>query len=109
LKRGDLYRVRRPSSRDPKKSRVFVVVSRQILIDSKFSTVVCAPIYTLRHGLSTQVPVGIEEGLKHDSSIHCDELVSLPKSGLTDFVGALGSSKRLAFDGALISALEISL
>ena len=25
-------------------------------------------------GLSTQVPVGVDEGLKHDSSIHCDEL-----------------------------------
>ena len=109
MKRGDLYRVRRPSSRDPKKSRVFVVVSRQILIDSKFSTVVCAPIYTLRHGLSTQVPVGTEEGLKHDSSIHCDELVSLPKSGLTDFVGALGPTKLLALDGALVSAVGIHL
>ena len=107
MKRGDLYRVGRPSSRDPKKSRVFAVVSRQVLIDSKFSTVVCAPIYTLRHGLSTQVPVGIEEGLEHDSSIHCDEIVSLPKSGLTDFVGALGTAKLVALDGALISGLGI--
>jgi mRNA interferase MazF len=64
-------------------------VSRQILIDSKFSTVVCAPIYSAYHGLSTQVPVGVEDGLKHDSSIHCDELVSLPKSVLTDYVGSL--------------------
>jgi mRNA interferase MazF len=61
---------------------VFVVVSRQVLIDSKFSTVVCAPVYSAYHGLSTQVLVGIEQGLKHDSSIHCDDLVSLPKSVL---------------------------
>ena len=107
MKRGDLYRVGRLSSRDPKKSRVFAVVSRQVLIDSKFSTLVCAPISALRHGLSTQVPVGIEEGLEHDSSIQCDELVSLAKSGLTDFVGALGTAKLVALDGALISALGI--
>ncbi|MDE3091704.1 MAG: type II toxin-antitoxin system PemK/MazF family toxin, partial [Chloroflexota bacterium] len=85
MKRGDLYRVAHPSSRDPKKSRVFVVVSRQVLIDSRFSTVICAPVYSVHDGLSTQVLVGIDAGLKHDSSIHCDELVSLPKSVLTNF------------------------
>ena len=107
MKRGDFYRVGRPSARDPKKSRVFVVVSRQILIDSKFSTVVCAPVYSKRHGISTQVQVGIEEGLKHESSIYCDELVSLPKYMLTQFVGSLSASKVPALDGALVSALEI--
>jgi mRNA interferase MazF len=80
LKRGDLFRVRRPQRGDPKSFRVFVVVSRQSLIDSRFSTVVCAPVYTRRDGLATQVDVGQEEGLKHESSIHCDALVSLPKS-----------------------------
>ena len=34
------------------------------------------------------VPIGIDEGLRHESSIHCDELVSLPKSSLTDYVGS---------------------
>ncbi len=97
----------RPSSRDPKKYRVFVVVSRRALIDSKFSTVVCAPIYSQRLGLSTQVPVGIDDGLKHESSIHCDELVSLPKSMLTRYVGTLTTTKLRALDAALISALDI--
>jgi mRNA interferase MazF len=55
---------------DPKASRVFVVVSRQALIDSAFSTVVCAPIYARRDGLATQVDVGSDEGLKHESSVH---------------------------------------
>lgn len=44
---------------------------------------ICAPVYTAYDGLATQIPVGTDEGLKHDSSIHCDELVSLPKSVLT--------------------------
>ena len=109
MRRGDLYRVRRPSSRDPKKSRVFVVVSRQVSIDSKFSTIICAPVYSIRHGLSTQVPVGIEEGLKHESSIHCDELVSLPKAMLTHFVGALDGETFRMLDEALIGALGIRL
>ncbi|MPZ71461.1 MAG: type II toxin-antitoxin system PemK/MazF family toxin, partial [Actinobacteria bacterium] len=58
MRRGDLYRVRLPGGGDPKRSRVFVVVSRPTLIDSRFSTVVCAPVYSRRDGLATQVDVG---------------------------------------------------
>lgn len=107
MRRGDLYRVKRPSSRDPKKYRVFVIVSRQILIESRFSTVICAPIYSSYEGLSTQVAVGIDEGLKHDSAIHCDELVSLPKSTLTNYVGKLSLQKVHLLEKALKIALQI--
>jgi mRNA interferase MazF len=107
VRRGDLYRVSHPSARDPKKSRVFVVVSRKILIDSKFSTVICAPAYTAFHGLSTQVLIGPDEGLKHESSVHCDELVSLPKALLTNYIGQLPERKLLELDIALAAALDI--
>lgn len=107
LKRGELYRVYKASRTDPKKSRVFVVVSRQVLIDSKFSTVVCAPVYTSFDSLSTQVLVGVSEGLKHNSSIHCDELVSIPKSALTDFVGRFNHSQTTELNRALAVALGI--
>ena len=107
MKRGELYRVIHPSARDPKKYRVFVIVSRQVLIDSRFSTVICAPIYTAYDGLATQVPIGPDEGLKHESSIHCDELVSLPKSMLTNFIGTLPSAKLEALNQALLIALDI--
>jgi mRNA interferase MazF len=107
VRRGDLYRVSHPSARDPKKSRVFVVVSRKILIDSKFSTVICAPVYTAFHGLSTQVLIGPDEGLKHESSVHCDELVSLPKALLTNYIGQLPERKLLELDIALAAALDI--
>ena len=107
MRRGEFYRVAKPRARDPKRSRVFAIVSRQVLIDSKFSTVICAPVYSARHGLSTQVPVGADEGLKHDSALHCDELVSLPKTLLTDFVGTLAPGKLGDLDKALIAALGI--
>ena len=81
MKRGELYRVRKPGG-DPKQYRVFVVVSRQVLLDSRFSTVICAPVFTDSEGLSTQVSVGPDEGLKHPSSIMCDNLVSLRKNEL---------------------------
>jgi mRNA interferase MazF len=107
MRRGDLYRIRRPSSRDPKKYRSFVVVSRQVLIESRFSTVICAPVYTSYQGLSTQVVVGTDEGLKHDSAIHCDELISIPKSMLTNFIGKLSFKKMKLLEQALKTALQI--
>jgi mRNA interferase MazF len=69
--------------------------------------VICAPIYSSYDGLSTQVQVGVEEGLKHVSSIHCDELVSLPKSILTNFVGSLSDNRRRELNQALKLALDL--
>jgi mRNA interferase MazF len=83
------------------------VVSRQALIESRFSTLICAPVYFRHDGLSTQVRIGVAEGLKTESSIHCDELVSLPKSALTQYVGSLKTSQSEELDRALKIALEL--
>jgi mRNA interferase MazF len=61
----------------------------------------------MHDGLSTQVSIGVDEGLKHDSSIHCDELVSLMKSRLTNYVGSLSSRKMQLLDHALGIAVGI--
>ncbi len=106
MKRGDLYRVYKPAG-DPKLFRVFVVVSRQALIDSRFPTLVCARVYTRAEGLLTQVPVGIQEGLKHSSWILCDDLASVHKSRLTHFVGSLSYPKIRELDQALAIAVGI--
>jgi mRNA interferase MazF len=107
MRRGEFYRVRRPAG-DPKPARVFVVVSRQALIDSSYSTVICAPVFTQFHGLPSQVAVSALEGLKHASSIQCDGLISLEKSRLTDYVGELTPGKMRELDVALTVALGLS-
>ena len=84
-----------------------MVVSRQVLIDSPYATVICAPVYSRYDALSTQVEVGIDEGLKHPSSIHCDNLVSLPKSVLTNYVGKLEAHTILELNQALRTALQL--
>lgn len=85
-----------------------MIVSRQAAIRSQLSSVICAPVYTSYHDLRSQVLVGTDEGLKHESSIHCDELVSLPKSVLTDFVGSLGPTKTLELNYALLDAIGLT-
>ncbi len=107
MKRGDMYLLRHPEGRDPKRQRVMTVVSRQILVDSGFPTVVCAPVFTRGHGLETEVSVGPEDGLKHPRWIGCDGLVSIPKSRLTDFVGSLSPAKLSRLAQALRIALDI--
>ncbi len=107
MKRGQLYRVHKASANDPKSCRVFIVVSRQVLLDSRFSTAICAPVYSAYHGLSTQVPVGIDNGLKHESSIHCDELISISKRMLSDFIGTLSPAQMNKLDQALAISLEL--
>ena len=107
MNRGDIYRVRRPSADDPRRRRAFVVVSRQVLIESRYESVICAPVYSRYLGLESQVEVGAGEGLKHDSAIHADGLVSIAKSRLTDFAGSLGEDKLSELNTALKVALQL--
>jgi mRNA interferase MazF len=108
MKRGDLFRVYRGSRNDPKEYRVFLVVSRQLLVDSRFSTVICAPVYSRRDGLPTQVEAGVGEGLKHDSAVYCDELISIRKNLLTDYAGSLSPAKMEDVNTALRIALALA-
>lgn len=79
------------------------------MLGSRFSTAVCVPVYSSFDGLSTQVQVGVDEGLKHDSSLHCDELVSIPKASLTHYVGSLSVLKLRELNAALAVALGLDV
>jgi mRNA interferase MazF len=106
LRRGELYRVKHPSG-DAKRSRVVVVVSRPAHLASRFSSAICAPVYSQRGGLSTEVEVGPAEGLKHASAILCDVLTSFQRGQLSDYVGTLGPAKLAALRTALRIALDV--
>lgn len=104
--RGEIYRLTPPPGSDPKRSRCYVVVSRQTLLDSRADNVICAPVNTAFVGLETQVPVGIE-GLKQASCVNCDQLVLIEKSRLTNYVGSLPPMKLRALRRALRVALDL--
>jgi mRNA interferase MazF len=107
MTRGELYRVRKAGG-EAKEGRTFVVVSRQVLIDSRFASVICAPIFANGEGLSTQVAVGPSEGLKHPSWVMCDSLVSLRKEDLKEYVGSLAAAKLRDLNEALKRALGLA-
>ena len=107
MKRGELYRVYKAFRYDTKSYRVFLVVSRQELIDNTFSGVICAPVYSKRGAIDTQVEVGVEEGLKHDSAVWCDDLIGTPENLLTNYVGSLSPAKIEEVNAALRVALAV--
>lgn len=107
LARGEIYRVSPAPGKDPKRARCVVVVSRQTLCDSKADKVVCAPVNTNADGRSTEVPVGVAEGLKRASVVNCDQLVLVPKATLTHYVGTLPAAKLAALRTALEVALDL--
>jgi mRNA interferase MazF len=107
MSRGEVYRLAPPPGCDPKRSRCYVVVSRRTLLDSRADKVICAPVNTAFVGLETQVPVGADEGLKHDSCVNCDQLVLIEKGRLTNYVGSLGPVKLRALRHALRVALDV--
>ena len=105
LRRGDLYRVKRPGGADPKSHRVFVIVGRQASVSSNYRTAICAPIVSQPGGTAVEVAVDETHGLKHHSFIQCDGLTSVPKALLTDYIGSLDAVTLAALDRALVLAV----
>lgn len=71
------------------------------------ATVVCAPVYSELLGLRSEVALGIEDGLSHESAIRCDFLTLLFKRKLTHFVSTLSADKLQELNRALRYALEL--
>jgi mRNA interferase MazF len=84
-----------------------LVVSRQRFIDSSYSKVVCVPVYSTYGGLESEVKVGPELGLKHDSSLRADEVLSVGKSQFRQHVGTASPETMRAVGRALAIALDI--
>jgi mRNA interferase MazF len=105
--RGEIYLVSPAPKGDPRQRRAVIIVSRQTLCDSKADQVVCAPINTQAYGRSTEIPVGPDEGLKHESVINCDQLILVSKSLLTNYVGSIGGKTKAALNSALRIALDL--
>jgi mRNA interferase MazF len=106
MRRGELYRVHQPPG-DPKEHRIFVLLSRQWVIETRFSTLICAPVFSNGQGLATQVSVGIDEGMKRESWILCDGLTSVRRAELTQYVGSLSRTKLSEVDRAIAIALDL--
>jgi len=87
----------------PDKRRPVLVLSRQKAI-TLLRTVLVAPITSTIHGAPSEVQVGVEEGLKHDSAINLDQVQTVDQTRLHHFVGTVGPGKMTAVCRALLIA-----
>lgn len=70
------------------KARPVLVLTREA-VRPYLTRVTVAPITSTIRGLSTEVPVGADNGLDHDCVVSCDNIVTVPKSALGRHVGYL--------------------
>jgi mRNA interferase MazF len=82
-----MYRFKAPDKRRP-----VLVLTRQEVIPLLHSVMV-APITSTRRGAPSEVYVGINEGLKHDSAVNLDHVQTVERARLVAFVGSLDSSR----------------
>lgn len=108
MNRGEIYRAREKLPERGQKPGFYIVVSRDFIAknDDVF-TVICAPIYSEILGLRSEVVVGIEEGLLHESAIRCDFLTLMFKRKLTQWVAMLSPPKIQELNRALSYALDL--
>jgi mRNA interferase MazF len=110
MRRGEIYRTRERIAERGGKPGFYVVVSRTFLAEHEdISTVVCAPVYGEVLGLTTEVVLGLEDGLPRTSAIRCDFLTLMFKNKLTHFVSTLSTTKLAQLNRALAHALELPL
>ena len=85
LKRGSIwmYRFKKPDKRRP-----VLIVSRQDVI-GLINTVIVAPITTTIYGVPSEVIVGIDQGLKHDSAVNLDHIQTVSAAKLSRYIGSL--------------------
>jgi mRNA interferase MazF len=87
--RGDVWTY---TFKAPDKRRPVLVLSRQEVI-GLLRTVMVAPITSTIHGAPSEVRVGIDEGLKHESAVNLDHVQTVEQSRLTGRLGHLGPAK----------------
>lgn len=98
--RGEVwtYTFRRPDKRRP-----VVVLSRPEAIEV-LHTVMVAPVTSTIRGIPSEVVVGTDEGLRHDSAVNLDHVQTVEQTRLSRYVGRLGPEKMRAVCRALAIA-----
>lgn len=88
------------------KTRPVLVLTRAA-VRPHLSRVTVAPITTTIRGLSTEVPVGAQNGLDGPSVVSCDNIVTVPSDALGRQIGVLLAAQEPALAEAIEAAFEL--
>ncbi len=87
--RGDIWMY---AFSNPDKTRPVLVLTRQEVI-GLLRTVMVAPITSTIRGAPSEVVLGIDEGLKHDSAVNLDHVQTVERRRLRRFVGHVSGER----------------
>lgn len=83
-----------------------MIVTRDRAIPMLANLTLAAVTGSIR-GLPTEVPLGVEHGLRRESVVNCDNLITLPKSALGARRGEVGPEGLTRLRRALRIALDL--
>lgn len=88
------------------RTRPVLVLTRE-LVRPHLTRVTVAPITTTIRGLSTEVPVGLANGLDRPSVVSCDNIVTIPAAALGRQVGLLLADQEPGLTTAIRAAFDL--
>ena len=100
LARGQIWQYRFAA---PDKRRPVLILSRDSLLEH-LHTATVVPVTSTRRGSPTEVDLGVDEGLKHDSCVNLANLFTVRQDDLRRFVGSVSASKMQRVCRALVIA-----
>ncbi|MGH3435499.1 MAG: type II toxin-antitoxin system PemK/MazF family toxin [Sciscionella sp.] len=89
------------------KARPVLILTRE-LVRPHLNRVTVAPITSTIRGLSTEVPVGRDNGLDHDSVVSCDNVLTVPTSTLGRHIGYFLPRQESALSEAILAAFDLA-
>jgi len=88
------------------KARPALILTRDIAL-SHLSKVTIAPITSTVRGLSTEVPLGPENGLDHACAASLDNITTVPKQAIGRQIGLLLDDQEAALAKAIDAAFDL--
>jgi mRNA interferase MazF len=89
------------------KPRPVLVLTRE-LVWPYLTSVTVAPVTRTVRGLSTEVPVGLQNGLDAECVVSCDNIVTVPKTTLGRQIGYLLPAQEAALTMAIMAAFDLA-
>lgn len=88
------------------KSRPVLILTREP-VRPHLKTVTVAPVTTRIRGLSTEVHVGVANGLAEPSVVSCENITTVPTAALRERIGLLLDDQEQALGAAIIAAFDL--
>lgn len=88
------------------KQRPVLVLTREA-VRPYLTAITVAPITSSIRGLSTEVAVGVRNGLDHESVVACDSITTVSSSSLGVVIGYLLPNQEAALAEAIAAAFDL--